>query len=150
MLVLKSKHEKMIKDLQIKIERLDRISNKRLKQIFSVEESLKTEMNINQKLRQELKECEEQVKDLENKLAQSKRTIDGLGKVYNAMNRKLWCNEESKRQLRNLSDEILECDKVNKTYLAHYLKEISMRVGGGEDIEYAGIKENDEETEAVG
>lgn len=150
MLVLKSKHEKMIKDLQIKIDRLDRISNKRLKQIFSVEESLKTEMNINQKLRQELKECEEQVKDLEDKLAQSKRTIDGLGKVYNAMNRKLWCNEESKRQLRNLSDEILECDKVNKTYLAHYLKEISMRVGGGEDIEYAGIKENDEETEAVG
>lgn len=150
MLVLKSKHEKIIKDLQIKIDRLDRISNKRLKQIFSVEESLKTEMNINQKLRQELKECEEQVKDLEDKLAQSKRTIDGLGKVYNAMNRKLWCNEESKRQLRNLSDEILECDKVNKTYLAHYLKEISMRVGGGEDIEYAGIKENDEETEAVG
>ena len=40
--------------------------------------------------------------------------------------------------------------KVNKTYLAHYLKEISMRVGGGEDIEYAGIKESDEETEAVG
>ena len=150
MLVLKSKHEKMIKDLQIKIDRLDRISNKRLKQIFNVEESLKTEININEKLRQELKECEEQIKDLENKLAQSKRTIDGLGKVYNAMNRKLWCNEESKRQLRNLSDEILECDKVNKTYLAHYLKEISMRVGGGEDIEYAGIKENDEETEAVG
>ena len=150
MLVLKSKHEKIIKDLQIKIDRLDRISNKRLKQIFNVEESLKTEININEKLRQELKECEEQIKDLENKLAQSKRTIDGLGKVYNAMNRKLWCNEESKRQLRNLSDEILECDKVNKTYLAHYLKEISMRVGGGEDIEYAGIKENDEETEAVG
>ena len=149
MLVLKSKHEKIIKDLEKKIDRLDRISNKRLKQIFSVEESLKTEMNINQKLRQELKECEEQVKDLENKLAQSKRTIDGLGKVYNAMNRKLWCNEESKRQLRNLSDEILECDKVNKTYLAQYLRELSMRIGGGEDIEYAGIKESEEE-EAVG
>ena len=149
MLVLKSKHEKIIKDLQIKIDRLDRISNKRLKQIFRVEESLKTEININEKLRQELKECEEQVKDLENKLAQSKRTIDGLGKVYNAMNRKLWCNEESKRQLRNLSDEILECDKVNKTYLAQYLRELSMRIGGGEDIEYAGIKESEEE-EAVG
>ena len=150
MLVLKSKHEKIIKDLEKKIDRLDRISNKRLKQIFSVEESLKTEMNINQKLRQELKECEEQVKDLENKLAQSKRTIDGLGKVYNAMNRKLWCNEESKRQLRNLSDEILECDKVNKTYLAQYLRELSMRVGGGEDIEYAGIKEDIEEMDTVG
>ena len=150
MLVLKSKHEKIIKDLQIKIDRLDRISNKRLKQIFRVEESLKTEININEKLRQELKECEEQVKDLENKLAQSKRTIDGLGKVYNAMNRKLWCNEESKRQLRNLSDEILECDKVNKTYLAQYLRELSMRVGGGEDIEYAVIKEDMEETDAVG
>ena len=150
MIILKSKHEKIIKDLEKKIDSLDRISNKRLKQIFSVEESLKTEMNINQKLRQELKECEEQVKDLENKLAQSKRTIDGLGKVYNAMNRKLWCNEESKRQLRNLSEEILECDKVNKTYLAQYLRELSMRIGGGEDIEYAGIKEDMEETDAVG
>ena len=65
------------------------------------------------------------------------------------MNRKLWCNEESKRQLRNLSEEILECDKVNKTYLAQYLRELSMRIGGGEDIEYAGIKE-DLENEAVG
>ena len=150
MLVLKSKHEKIIKDLQIKIDRLDRISNKRLKQIFRVEESLKTEMNINENLRQELAECEKQLKELEEKFEQSKRTIDGLGKVYNAMNRKLWCNEESKRQLRNLSDEILECDKVNKTYLAHYLKEISMRVGGGEDIEYAGIKEDIEERDTVG
>ena len=150
MLVLKSKHEKIIKDLQIKIDRLDRISNKRLKQIFRVEESLKTEININEKLRQELAECEKKLKDLEEKFEQSKRTIDGLGKVYNAMNRKLWCNEESKRQLRNLSEEILECDKVNKTYLAHYLKEISMRVGGGEDIEYAGIKEDIEERDTVG
>ena len=150
MLVLKSKHEKIIKDLQTKIDRLDRISNKRLKQIFRVEESLKTEININEKLRQELTECEKKLKDLEEKFEQSKRTIDGLGKVYNAMNRKLWCNEESKRQLRNLSEEILECDKVNKTYLAHYLKEISMRVGGGEDIEYAGIKEDIEEMDTVG
>ena len=149
MLVLKSKHEKIIKDLQTKIDRLDRISNKRLKQIFRIEESLKTEMNINQKLRQELTECEKNLRDLEEKFEQSKRTIDGLGKVYNAMNRKLWCNEESKRQLRNLSEEILECDKVNKTYLAQYLRELSMRIGGGEDIEYAGIKE-DLENEAVG
>ena len=66
MLVLKSKHEKIIKNLQIKIERLERISSKRLKQIFNVEESLKTEMNINQKLRQELAECEKQLKELED------------------------------------------------------------------------------------
>ena len=150
MLVLKSKHEKIIKDLQIKIDRLDRISNKRLKQIFRVEESLKTEIDINEKLRQELAECEKKLKDLEEKFEQSKRTIDGLGKVYNAMNRKLWCNEESKRQLRNLSDEILECDKVNKTYLAQYLRELSMRIGGGEDIEYTGIKEDMEEAHVVG
>ena len=73
MLVLKSKHEKIIKDLQIKIDRLDRISNKRLKQIFRVEESLKTEININEKLRQELAECEKKLKDLEEKFEQSKR-----------------------------------------------------------------------------
>ena len=89
------------------------------------------------------------LKDLEEKFEKAKKSIDSLGRVYNAMNNKLWCNEESKRQLRRLSDEILECDKINKTYLAQYLKEISMRVGGGEDVEYAGIKE-DLETESVG
>ena len=149
MIVLKSKHEKMIRDLEIKIEHLERISDSRLKQIFSVEDSLTNEININEKLRNDLSECEKQLKILEEKFEQSKKAVDSLGRVYNAMNRKLWCNEESKRQLRNLSEEILECDKVNKTYLAHYLRELSMRIGGGEDIEYAGIKE-DLENEAVG
>ena len=150
MIILKSKHEKIIRDLEVKIKHLERISDKRLKQIFSLEDSLTNEIKINEKLRNDLSECEKQLKILEEKFEQSKKAVDSLGRVYNAMNNKLWCNEESKRQLRNLSDEILECDKVNKTYLAHYLKEISMRVGGGEDIEYAGIKESDEETEAVG
>lgn len=149
MIVLKSKHEKMIRDLEIKIEHLERISDSRLKQIFSVEDSLKTEISINEKLRKDLSECENKLKDLEEKFKKAKKSIDSLGRVYNAMNNKLWCNEESKRQLRRLSDEILECDKINKTYLAQYLKEISMRVGGGEDVEYAGIKE-DLETESVG
>ena len=149
MIILKSKHEKIIRDLEVKIKRLERISDKRLKQIFSLEDSLTNEININEKLRNDLSECEKQLKILEEKFEQSKKAVDSLGRVYNAMNRKLWCNEESKRQLRNLSEEILECDKVNKTYLAHYLRELSMRIGGGEDIEYAGIKE-DLENEAVG
>ena len=149
MIILKSKHEKIIRDLDVKIKHLERISDKRLKQIFSLEDSLTNEININEKLRNDLSECEKQLKILEEKFEQSKKAVDSLGRVYNAMNRKLWCNEESKRQLRNLSEEILECDKVNKTYLAHYLRELSMRIGGGEDIEYAGIKE-DLENEAVG
>lgn len=149
MIILKSKHEKIIRDLEVKIKHLERISDKRLKQIFSLEDSLTNEININEKLRNDLSECEKQLKILEEKFEQSKKAVDSLGRVYNAMNRKLWCNEESKRQLRNLSEEILECDKVNKTYLAHYLRELSMRIGGGEDIEYAGIKE-DLENEAVG
>lgn len=149
MIILKSKHEKTLKDLEKKIEYLERISNARLKQIFTVEDSLKTEIDINEKLRKDLSEYEKQVKDLEDRLNQSKKAVDSLGRIYNAMNRKLWCNEESKRQLRKLSDEILECDKVNKTYLAQYLMEISMRVGGGEDVAYAGIKE-DLEKEAIG
>ena len=44
MIVLKSKHEKMIRDLEIKIEHLERISDSRLKQIFSVEDSLTKEI----------------------------------------------------------------------------------------------------------
>ena len=150
MIVLKSKHDKAIRELEIKIKHLERISDSRLKQIFSVEDSLTKEININEKLRKDLSEYENKVKDLEEKFEKAKKSIDSLGRVYNAMNNKLWCNEESKRQLRNLSEEILECDKVNKTYLAQYLRELSMRIGGGEDIEYAGIKEDMEETDAVG
>ena len=150
MIILKSKHEKIIRDLEVKIKHLERISDKRLKQIFSLEDSLTNEININEKLRNDLSECEKQLKILEEKFEQSKKAVDSLGRVYNAMNRKLWCNEESKRQLRNLSEEILECDKVNKTYLAQYLREISMRIGGGEDIEYTGIKEDMEEAHVVG
>ena len=63
MIVLKSKHEKMIRDLEIKIKHLERISDSRLKQIFSVEDSLKTEISINEKLRKDLSEYENKVKD---------------------------------------------------------------------------------------
>ena len=50
MIILKSKHEKIIRDLEVKIKHLERISDKRLKQIFSLEDSLTNEININEKL----------------------------------------------------------------------------------------------------
>ena len=73
MIILKSKHEKIIRDLEVKIKHLERISDKRLKQIFSLEDSLTNEININEKLRNDLSECEKQLKILEEKFEQSKK-----------------------------------------------------------------------------
>lgn len=52
------------------------------------------------------------------------------------MNRKLWCNQEGKRQLAKLATEILDAEKINKNYIAGYLSEIAMRLGGGEQYEF--------------
>ena len=51
--------------------------------------------------------------------------------LYNDANRKNWCNNESARQLKKLSQEILESDKINKTNLATYIYNISQYMGGG-------------------
>ena len=57
--------------------------------------------------------------------------VDG----FNDANRKNWCNEESKRQLKNLAEDILEVDKINKNEVASYLLNIAKYMGGGEPIE---------------
>lgn len=62
-----------------------------------------------------------------------------MGNVYNNMNRKLWSNDEAKRQLRNLAKEIREADKINKNYIAKYLDDLSMLIGGGDKYEFVGI-----------
>ncbi len=77
------------------------------------------------------------------------KTIDSLGKVYNSMNRKLWSNTEAQRKMRNLSDNLLNADKINKSSLSKYIYDLSMLIVGGEEFEYAGLKINTEE-EAVG
>ena len=69
-------------------------------------------------------ETEVKCKELEEA---NKRLIE----LFNDANRKNWCNNESSRQLKLLSEDILESDKIDKAKLASYIYSISLYVGGG-------------------
>lgn len=78
----------------------------------------------NNTLKTNLEELEVKCKELD----QANRK---LIEMFNDANRKNWCNNESSRQLKRLSEEILESDKINKTNLSAYIYNISKYVGGG-------------------
>lgn len=69
-------------------------------------------------------ETEVKCKELEEA---NKRLIE----LFNDANRKNWCNNESSRQLKLLSEDILESDRIDKAKLASYIYSISLYVGGG-------------------
>ena len=80
--------------------------------------------------------------DLENETFSLKEEIDKLkkankelAKLWNDANRKLWCNNESARQLRKLSKDILDSQKIDKNQIATYIYDISFYVGGGVGVE---------------
>ena len=80
--------------------------------------------------------------DLENEMfslkeenEKLKKANEELAKLWNDANRKLWCNNESARQLRKLSKDILDSQKIDKNQLATYIYDISMYVGGGVGVE---------------
>ena len=54
---------------------------------------------------------------------------------FNSANRSNWCNEESKRQLIKLAEDMLEVDKINKNEIASYLLDITKYMGGGMPID---------------
>lgn len=102
--------EVKLKKLEEYIEKLEKISeNKTLRNC-----------SLNTKLVDKDKKCKE--------LDQANRKLIDL---FNDANRKNWCNNESSRQLKRLSEEILESDKINKTKLATYIYNISQYMGGG-------------------
>ena len=102
--------EGKIKKLEEYIEKLEQVSeNKTLRNC-----------SLNTKLIAKDAKCKE--------LDQANRK---LIEMFNDANRKNWCNNESSRQLKRLSEEILESDKINKTNLAAYIYNISQYVGGG-------------------
>ena len=109
--------EGKIKNLEEYIEKLEQVSeNKTLRNC-----------SLNTKLIEkdaELKKLDKANKDLDDA---NKKLIE----LFNDANRKNWCNNESSRQLKRLSEEILESDKINKTNLAAYIYNISQYVGGG-------------------
>ena len=86
-------------------------------------------------LNQEVKLYQNTVKDLEEEIDKLKKANKELAKLWNDANRKLWCNNESARQLRKLSEDILISQRIDKNQLASYIYDISMYVGGGVGVE---------------
>lgn len=86
-------------------------------------------------LNQEVELYDKTVKDLEEENEKLKKANEELAKLWNDANRKLWCNNESARQLRKLSKDILNSQKIDKNQLATYIHDISFYVGGGVGVE---------------
>lgn len=86
-------------------------------------------------LNQEIDLYDNTVKDLEEEIDKLKKANEELAKLWNDANRKLWCNNESARQLRKLSKDILNSQKIDKNQIAAYIHDISFYVGGGVGVE---------------
>ena len=86
-------------------------------------------------LNQEVKLYQNTVKDLEEEIDKLKKANKELAKLWNDANRKLWCNNESARQLRELSKDILDSQRIDKNQIATYIYDISFYVGGGVGVE---------------
>ena len=86
-------------------------------------------------LNQEIDLYDNTVNDLKEENEKLKKANEELAKLWNDANRKLWCNNESARQLRKLSEDILDSQRIDKSQLASYIYDISMYVGGGVGVE---------------
>lgn len=86
-------------------------------------------------LNQEIDLYDNTVNDLKKENEKLKKANKELAKLWNDANRKLWCNNESARQLRKLSEDILNSQRIDKNQLASYIYDISMYVGGGVGVE---------------
>ena len=80
-------------------------------------------------------DLENEILSLKEENKKLKKANEELAKLWNDANRKLWCNNESARQLRKLSKDILNSQKIDKNQLATYIYDISFYVGGGVGVE---------------
>ena len=113
--------EGKLKKLEEYVEKLEQVSGNRLIRNTS----------LNSRLMMKDVELKEKIKENEDLDKANKVLIDG----FNSANRSNWCNEESKRQIKKLADDILEVDKVNKNEIASYLLNIAKYMGGGIPID---------------
>lgn len=130
--ILQDRNESLNKALTVaegKVKRLEEYIEK-LEQVTKKKDTQNCKLNT--KLIDKDKKCKE--------LDQANRKLIDL---YNDANRKNWCNNESARQLKKLSQEILESDKINKTNLATYIYNISQYMGGGIPAEIKVIEDID-------
>ena len=129
--LLNDDYEKLEKAYE---EKYDRVLDLEYKSEMSYFEKadLENEVEI---LNQEVKLYQDTVKDLEEEIDKLKKANKELAKLWNDANRKLWCNNESARQLRKLSEDILISQRIDKSQLASYIYDISFYVGGGVGVE---------------
>lgn len=130
------KHE--IEDLELEIKGRDLSIDKLLIELEQKDKKLKKLEEYVEKLEQvsenkTLRNCSLNTKLIakDAKCKELDQANRKLIEMFNDANRKNWCNNESSRQLKRLSEEILESDKINKTNLATYIYNISQYVGGG-------------------
>ena len=86
-------------------------------------------------LKEEIDLYDNTVNDLKEENEKLKKANEELAKLWNDANRKLWCNNESARQLRKLSEDVLNSQKIDKKQIATYIYDISLYVGGGVGVE---------------
>lgn len=113
--------EGKIKKLEEYLEKLEQVSEKKTIRNSSLNTKL---VNKNA----ELKKLDKANKELDDA---NRVLIEG----FNSANRSNWCNEESKRQLIKLAEDMLEVDKINKNEIASYLLDITKYMGGGIPID---------------
>ena len=130
-LLLNDDYEKLEKAYE---EKYDRVLDLEYKSEMSYFERVDLENEV-EILNQEVKLYQNTVKDLEEEIDKLKKANKELAKLWNDANRKLWCNNESARQLRKLSEDILISQRIDKNQLASYIYDISMYVGGGVGVE---------------
>ena len=130
-LLLNDDYEKLEKAYE---EKYDRVLDLEYKSEMSYFERVDLENEV-EILNQEVKLYQNTVNDLEEEIDKLKKANKELAKLWNDANRKLWCNNESARQLRKLSEDILDSQRIDKSQLASYIYDISMYVGGGVGVE---------------
>ena len=113
--------EGKLKNLEEYIEKLEKVSEHKTLRNCSLNTKLIAKDT-------ELKKLDKTNKDLD-------KANRVLIKGFNNANRINWCNEESKRQIKKLAEDILEVDKINKNEIASYLLDITKYMGGGMPID---------------
>lgn len=94
--------------------------------------SLETELSVKKLKNEQLEDDIKSTNEAYNKLLS---TNNQICKDYNRINNKLWCNNESVRQLDKFADVILENDMKVKD-IASYARQIAFYLKGGENKVY--------------
>ena len=121
-------YDNTVNDLKEENEKLKNAYEEKYDRVLDLE--YKSEMSYFERV-----DLENEIFSLKEENEKLKKANEELAKLWNDANRKLWCNNESARQLRKISEDILDSQRIDKNQLASYIYDISMYVGGGVGVE---------------